>query len=184
MTLRTRFVFACALLTAPQAHAQEVARRWITLSNVPNTQGLGRINANGYAVDITHTRPLGADVRASTQLVTALPTGQLPPAYPSQDPYGFVAWLNGVRAQNGRGAVGCDANLCNWAAVNNGQQQARGMGHHVMGPARRQNAGMGAASAVWQMWMQSPAHQAALLDTTITQIGIAANGAYWTYNAY
>jgi uncharacterized protein YkwD len=100
------------------------------------------------------------------------------------DPYGFTAWLNGVRAQNGRGPVGYDANLEAWASANNGQQMARGMGHHVMGSARRQNSGMGASSTVWSMWMASPAHQAALLDPTITMIGIAASGSYWTFNAY
>ncbi len=101
------------------------------------------------------------------------------------DPYGFTSWLNGVRAQYGLGAVGFDANLSAWAASNNGQQHARGLGHHVMGPARRQNSGMGGAmSTVASMWMASPAHQAALLDPTITMIGIAASGTYWTFNAY
>ena len=100
------------------------------------------------------------------------------------DPYGFTSWLNGVRAQYGLGAVGVDANLSYWASVNNGQQQAMGMGHHVMGPARRQNSGMGAMSTVASMWMASPAHQAALLDPSITWIGIAGAGAYWTFNAY
>ena len=103
---------------------------------------------------------------------------------PSGDPYGFTGWLNGVRAQYGLGPVGVDPNLSNWAAMNNGQQNAMGMGHHVMGPARRQNSGMGAAGTVWQMWMASPAHQAALLDPSISMIGIAAGGAYWTFNAY
>ena len=108
------------------------------------------------------------------------------PAAPTYygDPYGFTGWLNGVRAQYGLGAVGYDANLEAWAAVNNGQQHARGLGHHVMGTARRQNAGTGAAATVWQMWMASPAHAAALLDPTITMIGIAASGSYWTFNAY
>lgn len=107
------------------------------------------------------------------------------PVYiPSGDPYGFTAWLNGVRAQYGLGAVGVDPNLSNWASMNNGQQNAMGMGHHIMGPARRQNSGMGAAGTVWQMWMASPAHQAALLDPSISMIGIAAGGAYWTFNAY
>ena len=100
-----------------------------------------------------------------------LPAAQ--PAYQSGDPYGFTAWLNGVRAQYGLGPVGFDPNLSSWAAVNNGQQQARGMGHHVMGPARRQNSGWATSSTVCQMWMASPAHQAALLDPTITWIGIA-----------
>ena len=114
----------------------------------------------------------------------AQPVAPAQPANQYGDPYGFTAWLNGVRAQNGRGPVGFDANLSSWAAANNGQQQARGMGHHVMGSARRQNSGVGAATTVWQMWMASPAHQAALLDPTITMIGIAASGSYWTFNAY
>jgi hypothetical protein len=102
------------------------------------------------------------------------------PAYQYGDPYGFTSWLNGVRAQYGLGAVGHDANLSGQAAVNN----SYGFGHHYMGSARRQNSGMGAAATVWSMWMASPAHQAALLDPTITMIGIAASGSYWTYNAY
>jgi hypothetical protein len=104
--------------------------------------------------------------------------------YAYGDPYGFTAWLNGIRAQYGRGPVGYDANLEAWASVNNGQQNARGMGHHVMGSARRQNAGVGAGSSVWAMWLADPPHAAALLDPTITMIGIAASGSYWTYNAY
>jgi uncharacterized protein YkwD len=100
------------------------------------------------------------------------------------DPYGFTSWLNGVRAQYALGAVGYDANLTNWASVNNSHQNAYGMGHHVMGPARRQNSGMGASSTVFAMWMGSPAHRAALLDPSISWIGIAASGAYWTFNAY
>ena len=104
------------------------------------------------------------------------------PAYQYQygDPYGFTAWLNGVRAQNGRGPVGHDPGLSGQAAVNN----SYGFGHHYMGSARRQNSGMGAASTVWQMWMASKDHRDALLDPTISFIGIAASGAYWTFNAY
>jgi uncharacterized protein YkwD len=100
----------------------------------------------------------------------------------TQDPGSFVAWLNGIRARSGLGAVGLDPALSSWAAANNGQQQARGIGHHVMGAARRQNAGMGDFSTVIQKWMASPAHQAALLDPTITQVGIAGLGPYWTFN--
>jgi len=58
------------------------------------------------------------------------------------------------------------------------------MGHHVMGPARRQNSAMGAYPNITSMWMASPAHRAALLDPTIQWIGIAGMGAYWTFNAY
>ena len=38
------------------------------------------------------------------------------------------------------------------------------MGHFVMGPARRQNAAMGSFANIGSMWMNSPAHRAALLD--------------------
>jgi uncharacterized protein YkwD len=100
------------------------------------------------------------------------------------DPYGFVGWLNATRAAYGLPAVGYDANLANWAAMNNDQQAARGMGHFVMGPARRQNSAMGGFASIGSMWMNSPAHRAALLDPTITAIGIAGLGAYWTFNAY
>jgi hypothetical protein len=102
---------------------------------------------------------------------------------PPGDPYGFIGWLNQTRAAYGLSAVGYDANLSNWAAMNNDQQTARGMGHHVMGPASRQNAAMGAFENIGAMWMNSPAHRAALLDPTITSIGIAGLGAYWTFNA-
>jgi uncharacterized protein YkwD len=100
------------------------------------------------------------------------------------DPYGFVGWLNATRAQYGLRAVGYDQNLTNWAAQNNAQQNARGMGHFVMGPARRQNSAMGNYASIGSMWMASPAHRAALLDPTISFVGIAGAGAYWTFNAY
>jgi hypothetical protein len=100
----------------------------------------------------------------------------------SGDPYGFMAWLNGTRAAYGLGPVGYDPNLANWAALNNNQQLAYGLGHFVMGPARRQNSAMGGFPGA--MWMADPAHAAALLDPTITWFGIAAAGAYWTFNAY
>jgi uncharacterized protein YkwD len=100
------------------------------------------------------------------------------------DPYGFLGWLNSTRASYGLPAVSYDANLSNWAAMNNNQQAARGMGHFVMGPARRQNAAMGAFGNIGSMWMNSPAHRAALLDPSIRAIGIAGLGAYWTFNAY
>jgi uncharacterized protein YkwD len=123
-------------------------------------------------------------VRAQPQprpATVAAPTVAAPA--PAGDPYGFTGWLNSVRASYGLPAVGYDPNLSSWAAANNGQQQARGMGHHVMGPARRQNSAMGHYSSIGAMWMASPAHRAALLDPTIRWIGIAGLGAYWTFNA-
>jgi uncharacterized protein YkwD len=95
----------------------------------------------------------------------------------------FLNWLNSTRAQYGLGAVGYDANLEAWAQMNNAQQNARGLGHHVMGPASRQNSAMGSADSIGSMWMNSPAHRAALLDPGITAIGLAGSGSYWTFNA-
>ncbi len=99
------------------------------------------------------------------------------------DTYGFTSWLNDVRAQYHLSPVSHDSNLSNWAHQNNEQQVTRGMGHFVMGPARRQNAAMGTFANVPSMWMNSPGHRAALLDPTIKWIGIAGLGAYWTFNA-
>lgn len=101
----------------------------------------------------------------------------------SGDPYGFTAWLNSTRARYGLSAVGYDASLTNWAAMNNSQQSSRGMGHYVMGAARRQNSAMGNYAQIGAMWLASPAHRAALLDPTIRRIGIAGAGMYWTFNA-
>jgi len=100
------------------------------------------------------------------------------------DPYGFTGWLNATRAAYGLPPVGHDPNLSSWAAENNNHQAARGMGHFVMGPARRQNAAFGSVANIGAMWMNSPAHRAALLDPTIRWIGIAGLGVYWTFNAY
>jgi hypothetical protein len=103
---------------------------------------------------------------------------------PVGDPYGFTYWLNATRAAYGLQAVGYDPNLASWAAMNNNHQAAYGIGHFVMGPARRQNSAMGGFPGIESMWMGSPAHAAALLDPTIRWIGIASLGAYWTFNAY
>jgi uncharacterized protein YkwD len=97
----------------------------------------------------------------------------------SGDVYGFTVWLNGVRAQHGLGAVALDGQLQADAAANS----SRGFGHHWFGSARRQNAGMGALGTVQVMWLQSPAHAAALLDPTITAYGLACVGNVWTFSA-
>jgi uncharacterized protein YkwD len=128
----------------------------------------------------------GAQQAVQPTAYVTQPAAVAQPVYaaPAGDPYGFVNWLNATRAQYGLGAVGYDPNLTNWASVNNNHQSSRGMGHYVMGPARRQNSAMGAYANIGAMWMASPAHRAALLDPTIRFVGIAGAGAYWTYNAY
>jgi hypothetical protein len=132
------------------------------------------------AVATVPARPAAvATVPARPATVAARPAA---PAAPAGDPYGFTGWLNATRASYGLAPVGFDPNLANWAAANNAQQQLRGIGHFVMGPARRQNSGMGDMSSVGAMWLGSPAHRAALLDPSIRWIGIAGLGAYWTFN--
>jgi uncharacterized protein YkwD len=128
-------------------------------------------------IPASYTVPVTEPAAAQPQPVQAAP------AVTYGDPYGFLSWLNSTRASYGLGAVGYDQNLSNWASMNNSQQMARGLGHFVMGPARRQNSAMGGGFP-GAMWMSSPAHRAALLDPTISWIGIAAAGAYWTFNAY
>lgn len=172
-------------LTHPVAYQQteskpETAPTWITLSNYPGWEGLGKIDADGYVRPSKWRNASTGEERDKAPETVQAAQVQ---AVSYGDPYGFTNWLNGVRAQYGLGAVGCDGNLCAWAAVNNDHQNAYGMGHHVMGSARRQNSGMGASTTVFQMWMASPAHRAALLDPSISWIGIAASGAYWTFNA-
>jgi uncharacterized protein YkwD len=99
------------------------------------------------------------------------------------DVSGFCQWLNSYRARHGLGAVSVDPGLNSWAYQNSLAQASRGLGHFIMGVARRQNSGMGPYQAVVQQWTQSGAHNAALLDPTITTIGIAQAGNYWTFNA-
>jgi uncharacterized protein YkwD len=127
------------------------------------------------AATTTASAPVAATTTASATEPTAVESG---------DPYGFLGWLNATRAAYGLPAVGHDPNLSGWAAENNNHQAARGMGHFVMGPARRQNAAFGSFASIGSMWMNSPAHRAALLDPTIRWMGIAGLGAYWTFNAY
>ena len=127
--------------------------------------------------------PARAQAPAITSARSAAPAASQPAA-PATDPYGFTTWLNGTRARYGLRAVGYDPNLAQWAAVNNGQQQRRGMGHYVLGPARRQNCAVGNVANIGAIWMNSPAHRAALLDPSIRWIGLAGLGAYWTFNAF
>jgi uncharacterized protein YkwD len=153
---------------APAAAAAAPAKQWVWLTS-QGVWGFGYQRADGlWVIDPGSKRAPAAQPAAEQQAAA--------------DPYGFVGWLNSTRASAGLGPVGVDGNLTSWAQANNAQQQARGMGHHVMA-ARRQNVAMGSSASIGAMWMASPAHRAALLDPTIRWIGIAGLGAYWTYNA-
>jgi uncharacterized protein YkwD len=126
------------------------------------------------------SQPAAEAAPAQSTTETAAPATTAPAA----DAYGFTSWLNSTRAAYGLPAVGYDPNLESWAAMNSAQQASSGLGHFVMGPARRQNSAVGGFPGIESMWMASPAHRAALLDLTIRWIGIAGYGAYWTFNAY
>lgn len=158
---------AAVLLAASTAGAQQ----YVLVQ--PGTTQTTAVQPTTYVAQPTVVQPTTYVTQpAATQAVVA------------GDPYGFVNWLNATRAQYGLRPVGYDQNLTNWAAQNNAQQSARGIGHFVMGPARRQNSAMGNYASIGAMWMASPAHRAALLDPTISFVGIAGAGAYWTFNAY
>jgi hypothetical protein len=170
-----------------QAAKTEAApsKQWFNLTNMSGWQGFGALNANGWVVTekfrrigTTEEVPIAKPGEATQQPTVATA------AVEATDPYGFGAWLNATRSQYGLPPVGHDPNLSGWAAENNNHQAARGMGHFVMGPARRQNAAMGSFGNIGSMWMNSRGHRAALLDPTIRWFGLAGLGAYWTFNAY
>lgn len=97
----------------------------------------------------------------------------------ASDPGSFLAWINAVRTRSGLRPVGWDQDMAADAA----QNSARGFGHSFMGRARRQNAGIGQLGAVESAWLQSPAHASAILDPSITAVGLAGVGGVWTFAA-
>jgi uncharacterized protein YkwD len=170
-SIRTLSVAVGLMLAASTANAQQVVRA-------------DDATATPMQPASIITKPSNPTVAQPTPAAQPVEIAQPVYVAPAGDPYGFVAWLNATRAQYGLGAVGYDPNLTNWAAMNNNQQVSRGIGHYVMGPARRQNSAMGNYASIGAMWMSSPGHRAALLDPTISFVGIAGAGAYWTFNAY
>jgi hypothetical protein len=176
---------------APQYYQQAPASQYYQQAPAPQYYQTGyeaqppQASAEAAVVTTSETAvvttPEAAVVSTSETAVVTAPEAAVVPVY--GDPYGFTAWLNSTRAAYGLPAVGHDPNLSSWAAENNNHQAARGLGHYVMGVARRQNSAMGDFASIGAMWMNSPAHRSALLDPTIRSIGIAGLGAYWTFNA-
>jgi hypothetical protein len=165
-----------AAVAQPPVAAQPTA----AAQQVSHVQGDGKVQQASYVAPATAAQPTPATESAKAEPVATTAA----PAAPTCDPYGFTPWLNGVRAQHGLAPVGYDPNLESWAAVNNSHQNSRGLGHFVMGAARRQNSAMGNYANIGSMWLGSPAHASALLDPTITHIGLSGSGSYWTFNAY
>ncbi len=172
---------------APQYYQASYAPQYYQYSYTPQYYQAASAPQYYQAAEPTQTTATGTPVVPASYTV---PVADAPASQPAQaapeatygDPYGFLYWLNSTRASYGLGPVNYDQNLSNWAAMNNSEQMARGLGHFVMGPARHQNSAAGGGFP-GAMWLASPAHRAALLDPTISWIGIAAAGAYWTFNA-
>lgn len=95
------------------------------------------------------------------------------------DAYGFTAWINSVRARYGLRALAWSADAAAHAAINS----ARGFGHSYLGGTRRQNVGVGQLQTVEAMWLQSPGHLSAIVDPSVTEVGIAYVNGVWTMNA-
>jgi len=172
---------------APQYYQYSYAPQYYQATNSPQYYQAANSPQYYQAAEPTQATATGTPAVPASYTV---PVADAPASQPAQaapdatygDPYGFLYWLNSTRASYGLGPVNYDQNLSNWAAMNNSEQMARGLGHFVMGPARHQNSAAG-GEFPGAMWMASPAHRAALLDPTISWIGIAAAGAYWTFNA-
>lgn len=98
---------------------------------------------------------------------------------PAQDQFGFLNWINSVRAHARLPMLRWSDDLAAHAAINS----SRGFGHSYMGGTRRQNVGMGALGTVEAMWLQSPGHWSAISDPTITEVGLAYVNGVWTMNA-
>lgn len=101
---------------------------------------------------------------------------------PVSDGYGFGALINRFRASAGLRPLAYDPSLTNWAAQNNSAQCSRGLGHHV-NPGFRQNAvwNYADAASVFNGWLNSPGHRAAML-ANVSTYGIHHMSTYWTAN--
>ena len=96
------------------------------------------------------------------------------------DAYGFLSWINSVRARVRLPLLRWSDEMAYDASLNS--QYGR-LAHIYMGRARRQNAGIGALGTVEAMWLQSPGHWSAIADPTITEVGLAYVNGVWTMNA-
>lgn len=154
-------------------------KNWFKTSTFPGWEAYGYVNESGYIL-ADKFRKIGSkeelpsiyNIKEQLERIKEIQNQQ-------SDPYGFMNWLNGIRARYNLPSVSYDQNLSNHAAINNNY----GLGHAYMGPARRQNSAQ-TPNFPGDMWLASPGHASALLDPTIRWFGIAFNGMYWTFNAY
>jgi hypothetical protein len=164
---------------------------WYTLTNVPGVQGLGHLNPNGYVVEISAYRLLSTGAAITEHQASAYVPGRgvaplTSPPVPSKatpqssvDPYGFVCWINGVRARSGLHPVAWDESLVPAAAANS----AAGFGHWPGTNSGFQNVGAGGSLATIEAaWMASPAHAAAILAPGMTRVALACVNGVFTMN--
>ncbi len=165
--------------TVPAQPLPVVAKYWITITNEPGIEGYGRIDQDGYAVDI----------EARRQLLVARYQPVQPPA-PQGDRYGFGAIMQRVFGRN----LQHDPELDTWAEKNNvacnsglGGRRPFPIGglHKIMAPRASQVAGWNypTAEAMAEGWRTSPSHLHAIMDRSRRRYGIAHGpGPYWTMN--
>lgn len=104
-----------------------------------------------------------------------------------------VAQVNAVRAAQGLAPVAADGQLTAAAAAHSSQQAAIGRLSHdgfaarmqALGPrygfvAENVAAGQPTPAAVVEAWMHSPAHRDNLLQPSVTAVGVARAGSFWT----
>jgi hypothetical protein len=173
MSSTTRIMTAALVLIAmavPSSAQDEPVKQWVWLTS----QGVW---AYGYQIQEGPHRGLWRVDRDSKRAPEEL--------VPTTDPYGFHHIINRIRAEAGLPALAYDHDLSAWAAQNNAEQSARGMGHHV-NPNCHQNCAWNTpdAASVAEAWMESRGHRANMLAPWITTFGIAFGpGPYWTMNA-
>lgn len=172
-------LIALALLSsAATAEAQwgRSARRQACYGGTCPTQAT---YSYGYAYTYQQAYPVPATQQQAAQVAVQRVSYTAAATVEYGDAYGFTAWINGVRARYGLRALAWSADAAAHAAINS----ARGFGHSYMGGTRRQNVGVGSLHVVETMWLSSPGHAAAILDPSVSEVGIANVNGVWTMNA-
>jgi len=148
-------------LIASDVHACGLLSRFRTRSTASCGATATRVYASPQRVQAAAQAPLKSTPQASAPVS-----------------HNILDRINALRARYGRGPLVHDESLAQWAANNNIQCSARGMGHHI-NPNCYQNVAM--ASDPVAAWEQSPAHLANLL-APVTRVGFASDGRFATLN--
>ena len=172
MRISTRIATTALVLcatAAPSRAQDEPAKQWVWLAR----QG---VYGYGYQIEDGPHRGLWRIDPGSKRGPDDLA--------PAADPYGFAPILNTLRASAGLAPVEYDADLSRWAARNNAEQSARGLGHHV-NPNCFQNSAWNTpdAAGTADQWVASAGHRENMLAPSVRTFGIAYGpGPYWTLN--